>query len=173
MLFTQPSDTLSPVIYSTHSSIQEPAPKDHKASRSSPLAPLKSHHINLFELLSICIVIFKEAQRARSITRSNHLSLWLKRIHPGSSVITHIMDGPVVKTLCFHRAWVWSLVGKRGSCITQSRGKKKKKKDQQGDQECWGRKIPPSPRVTFPETDILFSSTKVTNSLCILGHLAL
>ena len=99
MLSPQPSDALSPVICSTLSSIQEPAPKDHKASRSSPLAPLKSHHINLFELLSICIIIFKEAHQAHSITRSNHLSLWLKRIYPGSSVITHIMGGPVVKTV--------------------------------------------------------------------------
>ena len=143
MLFPQPSDTLSPVICSTHSSIQKPAPKDHKASRSSPLAPLKSHHINLFELLSICIVIFKENQRARSITRSNHLSLWSKRIHPGSSVITHIMDGPVVKTLCFHRARVQSLVGKRGSCITQSRAKKKKKKRPTGRPGVLGKKNSP------------------------------
>ena len=126
MLSPQPSDALSPVICSTLSSIQEPAPKDHKASRSSPLAPLKSHHLNVFELLSICMIIFKEAQQVHSITRSNHLSLWLKRVHPGSSVITHIMGGPVVKTLCFRRAQVRSLVGKLGFCVTQSGARKSK-----------------------------------------------
>lgn len=33
--------------------------------------------------------------------------------------------GPVVMILCFHRARVQSLVGKLGSCITQSRAKLK------------------------------------------------
>lgn len=52
--------------------------QDHKASRSSPLSPWRFHHIGPFECLSICIAIFKEAERVHVITRSSHLSFKLE-----------------------------------------------------------------------------------------------
>lgn len=53
--------------------------QDHKASRSSPLSPWMSHYLGLFEFLSICITMFKEAQKVHMITRRNHLSVELEK----------------------------------------------------------------------------------------------
>lgn len=51
----------------------------HKASRSIPLSPWIFHYRSLFEFLSICTTIFKEAQRVHEITRSSHLGLELEK----------------------------------------------------------------------------------------------
>lgn len=53
--------------------------QDHKASRSSSLSPWTFHYTSLFEFLSICTTIFKEAQKVHEITRSSYLSLELEK----------------------------------------------------------------------------------------------